>query len=223
MLATRSSIVASAIAGLLLSVPSQLDAQTLLTSPFAGAFATSFGTACPSATCVGPVPISVGTGGHDVTISSTFSNYLISSGAYSLGDNGIVSGGYWATVGASEGFLNFDFESPVTAVGALMSYSRGPGSGTPWLSAWNGSVLLGEWNLAIDAPIVTPGATNQLEFRGVEYAGGITRLRLSGGYLVTRDLQVESAATAVPEPEALALLGMGGLAMALLPRRRRTA
>ena len=223
MLASRFPILAGAVASLLLTLSARVDAQSLLTSPLGGGFATSFGTACPTGTCVGPVPILVGTGAHEVTIASMYTNYLIGSGTYSLGDNGVITGGYWATVGASEGFLTFDFESPVTSVGGMMSYGTGPGSGTPWLSAWNGSVLLGEWNLAIEAPINTPGGTNQLEFRGVEYAGGITRLQLSGGHLVTRDLQVTTEAAAVPEPETLALLALGGLTMALTPRRRRTA
>jgi hypothetical protein len=104
-----------------------------------------------------------------------------------------------------------------------MSYRTGPGSGAPWLIAWNGSVLLGGWNLAIEAPINTPGATNELAFRGVEYAGGITRLQLSGGHLVTRDLQATSYAAAVPEPATLVLLVIGTLVMSVVSGRRRTA
>jgi hypothetical protein len=223
MLASRFPILAGAVAGLLFTVSARADAQSLITSPLGGAFATSFGTACPVGPCVGPAPISVGTGGHDVTISTTNDNYLIDSGTYSLGGNGVITGGHWATVGASEGFLTFDFESPVTWVGGLMSYRTGPGSGAPWLIAWNGSVLLGGWNLAIEAPINTPGATNELAFRGVEYAGGITRLQLSGGHLVTRDLQATSYATAVPEPAALVLLVIGTLLMSVVSGRRRTA
>jgi hypothetical protein len=224
MLVTRSTLFAGAVAGLLLAAPSRVEAQTLVTTPFGG-FATSLTTGCPSGYCLGLAPTSVGFGGHDVTLSSITPYHLVSSGSYSLGTNGLVEGDIWATVNGSEGALAFDFESPVTAVGAFMNYRPGPGNGTPWLEAWNGSVMLGQWNLAIEAPISTPSGYNQFAFRGVEYAGGITRLVLSGGYLLTKDLRATSAAAPVPvpEPETLALLAMGGFVMALVPRRRRTA
>lgn len=222
MFARRFPMLAGAIASLLFTMPARSAAQTLVSTPFGG-FATDFAAACPSLLCVNPGSITVGTAGHVVTMSANTPDHRISSGAHQLGGNGFIEGGIWAAVNGSEGILTFDFESPVTAVGAFMNYRPDAGFGAPFLGAWNGSVFLGLWNLALEAPIETPGGYNEFAFRGVEYAGGITRLTLGGGNLVTKDLQVLSAAAAVPEPEALALLGMGGLALALLPRRRRTA
>jgi hypothetical protein len=222
MLARRSSILAGAVAGLLFTLPMRSEAQSLVTTPFGG-FATDFAAACPSLLCVNPAPITVGTAGHDVTLSANTPDHRISSGSHQLGSNGFIEGGIWAAVNTPEGALTFDFESPVTAVGAFMNYRPDPGYGAPLISAWNGSVFLGLWNLALEAPIETAGGYNQFAFRGVEYTGGITRLTLSGGNIVTRDLQVMSAAASVPEPETLALLALGGLTMVLAPRRRHTA
>ncbi|MCC6245943.1 MAG: PEP-CTERM sorting domain-containing protein [Gemmatimonadaceae bacterium] len=223
MLVTRSTLFAGAVAGLLLTSPARVDAQSLITTPN-GTFATFFAGACPSGHCLNPGPVSVGTGGHVVTMSSTTSNNRISTGTHQVGSNGYIEGDIWAAITGSETAIFFDFESPVTSVGAFMTYNPDQGIDAPVLGAWNGSVFLGSWNLAIDAPINTPGGYNQFEFRGIEYAGGITRFGLAGGNLATKDLRVSSESIAVvPEPSTLALFGMGSLGLVMLQRRRRHA
>jgi PEP-CTERM motif len=223
MLVSRSTYFAGVVAGLLLAAPVRVDAQSLITTPLT-TYATDFNAACPSGLCLNMPPLLVGTGGHVVTLSGTTSNYRISSGSHTIGSNGLIEGGIFTAITGGETAIYFDFESPVTAVGAFMNYWPDPGLDAPVLGAWNGSVFLGMWNLAIDAPINTPGGYNAFEFRGIEYAGGITRFGLAGGNLVTQDLLVSSSSVSVvPEPGTLALFGMGSVAMALMQRRRRTA
>jgi hypothetical protein len=216
-------LLALLVASVCLTTPA-LSAQTLLTSEFAGALATDFDAACiapgDNELCFGSGPLAAGAAGFDVTFSANFS-----FAAYGRLNTGFGANGNWYTRdGVSASFSNENFVSlalgaPVTHIGAFMNYEPNA-SVSPILRAFNASnELIASFNLDLLAPISTPGVQDAALFRGIEFAGGIHRIEMSGSNLSATDFLVieADAPSSVPEPKAMLLL----LAAAPLLFRRR--
>ncbi len=210
-----------ALAAATISLASTASAQTLLTSSFGGAQATSIITACPSGYCFGAGPVAIGYNGYAVTYTATTSQSLLSGpgGGYGLGSNGNWYNVAYAATNTSNTSIFLTFAAPVTSVGGIMNYA--PGYGTPFLNAYDASnTLIASYDLSVAAGgISTPGGTDAGMFRGVSYAGGISMIELQGGYALTQDL--EAATATVPEPSTIVLMGAGMLGLVALRRRQR--
>lgn len=198
----------------LLSLSATLPAQTLLTTAFAGTVATDFDAACEAPAdgkiCFGGGPVAVGANGFNVTYSA---NYDFA--AYGRLNAGFLANGNWTNKdGVSTSSLSNDniislaFTTSLTRIGAFMNYEPNPGA-TALLRAYDAmDVLIASYALDVLAPISTPGLNDAALFRGIEYAGGIRRLELSGSNLAAMDFVVQTGGGTmpVPEPSALALL-----------------
>ena len=212
----------SAIAGAMLVAAPALQAQTLLTAAFGGTKATDIIATCPSGPCPGVGPTSIGTNGFIVTYTANNSRALLSGpggGTYGLGTNGAWQNLAYAATNDRVGNVRFTFGSAVSSVGGWMNYA--PGFGAPTISAFDGSnILIASYDLSILAPIITSG-TDQSEFRGISYAGGIKSFEIGGSYILTQDLS--AGITTVPEPTTMVLMGAGLLGLVALRRRQRAS
>lgn len=212
----------SAIAGAMLVAAPALHAQTLLTAAFGGTQATNIIATCPSGYCFGVGPTSIGTNGFTVTYTATSSSALLSGpgGGYGLGSNGYWQNVAYAATNSGSGNVRFTFGSAVTSVGGWMNYSPDNGN-APTISAFDGSNnLIASYDLYSLAPITASG-TDQAEFRGISYAGGITSFEIEGTYILTQDLSAD--VTTVPEPTTMVLMGAGLLGLVALRRRQRAS
>ena len=209
-----------ALAAATISLASTASAQTLLTSSFGGTQATSFIGSCVEGYCFGAGPVSVGYNGYAVTYTATSNGSLLSGpgGGYGLGSNGSWGNVAYAATNSTNTSIFLTFAAPVTSVGGIMNYA--PGYGTPILNAYDASnTLIASFDLSVaGGGINTPGGSDAGMFRGVSYAGGISMLELQGAYSLTQDLE---AATTVPEPSTIVLMGAGMLGLVALRRRQR--
>jgi hypothetical protein len=208
----------------LLTRSSTLSAQTLLTTEFAGTVATDFDAACiapgDTETCFGGGPVAVGANGFSVTYSAnyTFAAYGRLNAGFGSNGNWLTKNGVSTSSLSNDNIVSLAFSSSVTHIGAFMNYEPNA-SVTPLLRAYNAlDELIASFALDALAPISTPGLNDASRFRGIEYAGGIRRLELSGSNLAAMDFVVRAggAPVPVPEPKAWALLL---LAVPLVRRR----
>lgn len=180
---------------------------------------------------VGPTQVG-GLVGEDVTFTATSAFGGFGGGGYGLGGNGNWSdasgpGGRdgYAFTNVGDGSITFSFNSgPVSAVGGFINYAPGSGSEPVTLEALGlGGIVLELFNLTNDAPISTPGATDDGAFRGIVRAtADIVAFRLSNQFVLIDDLSfVSGPRTAVPEPATTALLGLGLLGAGIARRRAR--
>lgn len=117
-------------------------------------------------------PIAIGSSvGEDLNVSGN-----PNSGIYvnHTSNWGLVGNGNWnglPLIGAddaSPGSLIFSFAEPVSAVGGFMNHAPDQGADLI-IYAYDANMnLLETYNVTSDAPIVTPGATNEGGFRGIE-------------------------------------------------------
>lgn len=220
-----SSCAAACLA--LLSLSATASAQVLHIMEFSGTVATDFDAACegPGDTeiCFGGGPLAVGANGFNVTYSASHT-----FAAYGRLNTGFGSNGNWFTRDgvstnslSNENVVSLTFTTLLSHIGAFMNYEPNP-SATPLLRAYNAmDELIASFALNVQAPISTPGVNDAALFRGIEYAGGIRRLELSGSNLAATDFVVREAAVAVPEPHTVALLLLAALPLWLRARVRR--
>jgi hypothetical protein len=210
----------------LLSMAASLPAQTLLTSEFAGTVATDFDAACIAPgdmeQCFGGGPLAVGANGFNVTYSAShgFASYGRLNTGFGANGNWYTRDGVSTNSRSNENVISLTFTTLLSHIGAFMNYEPNA-SATPLLRAYNAmDELIASFALDAQAPISTPGVQDAALFRGIEYAGGIRRLELSGSNLAATDFVVREAVVAVPEPRAVALVFLAVLPLLARGRRR---
>ena len=169
--------------------------------------------------------------GEEIILSTRASSAFFTHGvSISLNENGFWdnAGGtasYAATFG---GLLRFEFLSgPVSMVGGILNYARGNTGAELMLTAFGSAgEVLESYNVTEQRNIVTPGATNAGEFRGIQreqqdiYGFSITD---RAGRLVIDDFTFsrQGSSVAIPEPHIISIFALGLLAIAFRRIRRR--
>jgi len=144
------------------------------------------------------------------------------------GSYGLVDNGSWeppvvfAGVDGPDNWMMFAFPSLVSAVSGFMNYCVGCGAPDAILEVLDSGLnVLESYNLATDAPISTPFATNAGAWRGVvRGTADIAYLRVINSYTVVDDLTFGGVPNpGVPEPST-AVLALGAAAVLGFLRRR---
>lgn len=170
----------------------------------------------------GPAPIPGGiTFTRDPSTASNSGNGgVLGQGSYGLGDNGSFGGdAVYAGLDGAEGWMRFSFDTAQTSFGVYANYS--PGSGPdPMIRVLRADLsVIEEYNLAVDAPISTPGGFNEFAFRGIASSESFMVFELSNSYIIAAGSP--DGVPVVPEPETYALMLMGLGTIGMVARRRQ--
>ncbi len=171
-------------------------------------------------------PVQIGNPiGEDIVYSSSYSQSVIGDGNYNLVSNGRWNAGRSGFVGINSpsDTIRFDFnDGLVSGVGGFVNYA--PDYATPFtitaLAADNS--VLESYVIEAEAPISTPGSTDEGAFRGIlRSTDDIAAFTITGGYGVLDNLTFgRSQVAAVPEPTSLAIFGIGALGLVFRRPRR---
>ena len=142
-----------------------------------------------------------------------------------MGSNGGWDFVYFAGVDGPDNYMIFELPSAVSAISARMNYCPDCGGADPVIEALDaGFAVLESWNLALFAPISTPGGFNAAEWRGiVRGSADIKALRVANSYIVVDDLTfggIPVTPNPVPEPATLLMLSGALLALGIAKRRQ---
>ncbi len=172
------------------------------------------------------------TGTYSEGLSVVAAGYTISSNSdvwygdssYGLSNNGSWSDFAWVGgVCADSGCTaTIALGGLFSSVGGFMNYADPPEYGDPIISAIaaDGTTVLESYDLATDAPILTPGASNDGAFRGISRpTADIAFFQISGSYLIQHDLTLSSNESAAPEPATMGMAGLALVTIAFLRRR----
>ncbi len=188
-----------------------LSAGLITTAPSGGTTTTFLGL---TSVCHGAPGGGVATGFNITYTGAACYDYI---GSFALATNGT-----WqiSLIGDDSGttFITIDLGGLYSSVGGLMNYAPGGETSIAALAA-DGTTVLESYNLVIDAPISTPGATDAGAYRGIERAAADIRyFQLGESYIVMHNITLAGAA--VPEPTAWLLAFPALVGFALLRRRR---
>lgn len=168
----------------------------------------------------GPVALPGMTFTRDNTPNNSGNGAVLGQGGYGLASNGSFGGSatYAGTDGGT-GFMHFTLTGgPVASFGAYVNYAPGVGD-PPTIQVFGlGGVVLESYNLAVSAPVVTPGGFNAFEFRGIERAtADIYGISFGGSYIIATGTPNGNV---VPEPSTYALMLAGLVGVGFVARRR---
>ncbi|MET0381865.1 MAG: PEP-CTERM sorting domain-containing protein [Burkholderiaceae bacterium] len=173
----------------------------------------------------GPVALPGGiTFTRDHSASNSGNGAVVGQGFYGLSSNGSFDQNpVYIGLDGANATGTFTLAAPVSSIGFFFNYA--PGSGAdPIITALDslGNVI-DSYDLAVLAPISTPGGLDQFEFRGIsESTADIASFQFSGSYLLATGTANGAVVPSIPEPANVALL-MAGLGLVGVAARRRKA
>ena len=145
-----------------------------------------------------------------------------------LNENGSwnYEGGTFFFAAVFSGVIRFDFMSgPVSMVGGLLNYERRNDDNLVITALGNNGQVLETHNITEEADILTPGARNQGEFRGIQRGqndifsfliSGTSESKVIDNFTFAR----QGGSVAVPEPHILSIFALALLAIACRRFRR---
>jgi hypothetical protein len=152
---------------------------------------------------------------------------VVGQGNYGLGVNGNFGGSaVYIGVDAPQGYAQLLGTVGYSQIGFFMNYAPGVGNDATLETLDASGAVIESFNMAVLAPISTPGAMNAFEFRGIaadaNKANSIYGLRFGGNYLLLTGTADGVPNGAVPESSTWAMMIVGfGLAGSALRIRRR--
>jgi hypothetical protein len=154
---------------------------------------------------------------------------VVGQGGYGLNANGSFGGSaVYVGVDAPQGYAQLLGTTGYSQIGFFMNYAPGVGNDATIETLDAAGNVIESFNIAVLAPISTPGAFNAFEFRGVAADAGaansIFGLRFGGNYILLTGTADGVPNGAVPESATwmMMIVGFGLAGTAMRYRRRKT-